>query len=102
MSPVPAKFQRPSCWMTRPPPMSFTFEPVRFIVPPVASRVVPVPLLVPPVQLEAGVGPLIVNSPLPARFPLDSFRVVVVAVELKHAVPPSTVVRDGLYVPPVV
>ena len=47
-----------------------------FIVAPAAKTVVPVPVIVPPVQLEAGLGPLIVNGELPASTPLDWLRTV--------------------------
>ena len=71
MSPVPERFQVPSLTVMRPPVASLTPGPLTFMVAPGASRVVPVPVIVPVVQLEAGLGPLIVNVPLPARTPPD-------------------------------
>ena len=96
MSPVPAKFQVPWFSVTRPPFASFTLPPLRFIVALGPIRVVPVPDMFPPVQLEAGLGPLIVRVPAPARAPPDWSSCVVVATASKLAVPAVISVLVGL------
>ncbi len=54
------------------------------------------PVIVPPVQLEAGVGPLIVNVPAPPRMPPDWSSQVVDAGASKLAVPAVISVFVGL------
>ena len=96
MSPAPVKFQVPSLIVTRPPVASLEPLPLTFIVAPGIRRVVPVPVIVPVVQLEAGVGPLIVNVPVPPSTPFVCSSQVLEAGASKLAVPPVISVLVGL------
>ena len=96
MSPAPERFHVPSFCVIRPPVASLEPLPLTFIVAPGASRVVPVPVIVPVVQLEAGVGPLIVNVPMPPSTPFVCSSQVLEAGASKFAVPPVISVLVGL------